>query len=273
MARYAWGRDYHNLLGKRLRKLKQRLSERGVRSWGGVDTAPIVERAWAEAAGLGAVGKNTTLLVPGRGSFLLLGVLFVDAELAPDPVLPRDPCRTCARCLRACPTGALPEPHRLRTDACISYWTIEARGLPPRELRRGFGRWFFGCDLCQEVCPHAHDPENPDEADLLPRHAWVDLDAVVAASDDELLHRFEGTPLRRPGAEGLKRNALLALANLGDPDAVPAIRRHALAHQAPVVRAAAVWALRSLGERIALPTETDPWVRSELDAQDAATAR
>ncbi|MCB9685107.1 MAG: tRNA epoxyqueuosine(34) reductase QueG [Alphaproteobacteria bacterium] len=273
VARYAWGRDYHNLLGKRLRKLKARLGELGVRSWGGVDTAPIVERSWAEAAGLGAVGKNTTLLVPGRGSFLLLGVLFLDADLEPDPASTRDPCRTCVRCLRACPTDALPEPHRLRTDACISYWTIEARGLPPRALRSNFGRWFFGCDVCQEVCPHAHDPDDPDEDDLLPRHAWVDLDDVVASSDDDLLRRFEGTPLRRPGAAGLKRNALLVLANLGDPGAVPVIRRHALAHPEPVVRAAGVWALRSLGERIALPTETDPLVRGELDAEDAVRAR
>jgi epoxyqueuosine reductase len=247
VARYAWGRDYHNLVGKRLQKLRRSLDAAGVRSWGGVDAAPILERAWAEAAGLGFSGKNTLQIVPGEGSFLFLAVLFLSEPLAADPPIGRDHCRTCARCLVGCPTDAFVAPRTLATDRCISYWTIEARGLPPPELRPRLGRWLFGCDVCQEVCPHNHDPDDPDEDDLRPRHAWVDLAELLRTPDDAVLRRFEGTPLRRPGADGLKRNALLVLANLGDPGALPLVHDHGLAHPSPVVREAAAWAAASLG--------------------------
>ncbi len=251
VARYAWGRDYHNLLGKRLRKLVRTLRGRGLRCWGGVDTAPILERPWASAAGLGFTGKHGLQIVPGTTSWMLLGVLFVDAELRPDPPLADAPpgrhCGTCTRCLTGCPTSAFPSPYVLDARRCISYWTIEARGLAPRALRPAFGRWVFGCDVCQEVCPHNHHPPEPDEDDLRPRHAWLDLDEVLATPDDALMERFVGTPLRRPGAVGLKRNALVALANLGDDGAVDAIRANGATHPSPVVRAAAVWALSQLG--------------------------
>jgi epoxyqueuosine reductase len=247
VARYAWGRDYHNLVGKRLKRLRQRLDEIGVRSWGGVDTAPILERAWAEAAGLGFSGKNTMQILPGTTSYFFLAIVFVDVEVEPDPIL-GDHCKACTRCLRACPTGAFAGPRDLDAGRCVSYWTIEARELAPEPLRAGFGRWVFGCDVCQEVCPHNHDPDDPDEDDLLPRHAWLDLDEIVASPDEALLERFTGTPLRRPGAEGLKRNALVALANLGDPGARPGIERNALRHPDRVVREAAAWALDRLGQ-------------------------
>lgn len=246
VARYAWGRDYHNLMGKRLQKLRRALDEGGVRSWGAVDTGPILERAWAEAAGLGFSGKNTLQIVPGAGSWFLLAVLFLSAEVPPDAPVGRDHCGRCARCLVACPTGALPSARRLVTDRCVSYWTIEARGVAPEPLRAGFGRWFFGCDACQEACPHNHDPDDPDEDDLRPRHAWVDLDEILASPDDALLRRFEGTPLRRPGPEGLKRNAAIVLGNLGDPGGARALTDHGLPHPSPAVREAAAWALGRL---------------------------
>lgn len=262
VARYAWGRDYHNLVGKRLRRLRDHLGQHGVRAWGGVDTAPILERAWAEAAGLGFTGKNTVQILAGRTSWLFLGVLFVDVEVAPDRPS-GDHCKTCTRCLSACPTGAFVGPRELDAGACISYWTIEARGLPPPELRERFGRWVFGCDDCQEVCPHNHGPDDPDEDDLRPHHAWLDLDWVVAAPDAALLDAFTGTPLRRPGAAGLKRNALLALGNLGDDRALDGITRHATTHPAAVVRAAAAWATGRLGGALP-PTDPDPAVRAEI---------
>ncbi|MEQ1501842.1 MAG: tRNA epoxyqueuosine(34) reductase QueG [Myxococcota bacterium] len=245
VARYAWGRDYHNLVGKRLKKLGAALDAHGIRSWGGVDTAPILERAWAEAGGLGFAGKNTLQIAPGRTSWMLLAVLFVDVDVPGDPPL-GDHCKACTRCLVACPTAAFVGPRELDAARCISYWTIEARGLPPVELRPGFGRWVFGCDRCQEVCPHNHHPPDPDEDDLLPRHPYLDLDWVVSSPDDVLLERFTGTPLRRPGAVGLKRNALIVLGNLGDRDGIPAVRG-ALAHPSEVVRDAARWALDRLG--------------------------
>lgn len=246
VARYAWGRDYHNVVGKRLKSLQRRLREAGIRSWGGTDTAPIVERAWADAAGLGFSGKNTVQILPGTTSWMFLAVLFVDVEAEPDRPIVRDHCGSCVRCLSACPTGAFAGPRDLDAGRCISYWTIEARELAPAELLPRFGRWVFGCDACQEVCPHNHAPPDSDEDAFLPRHAYLDLDEIVAAPDEALLERFTGTPLRRPGAEGLKRNALVALGNLGDVGAADGIRRHAIAHPSPMVRAAAEWALSRL---------------------------
>ncbi|MBX2800131.1 MAG: tRNA epoxyqueuosine(34) reductase QueG [Myxococcales bacterium] len=268
VARYAWGRDYHNLMGKRLKKLRARLRDLGIRSWGGVDTAPILERPWAHAAGLGFTGKHTLQILAGSSSWLLLGMLFVDVALPPtEPA--RGGCGTCRRCLVACPTDAFPAPWTLDSRRCISYWTIEAKGLPPRSLRAGFGRWVFGCDVCQEVCPHNHAPPDPDEDDLRPRHAWLDLDRVLATPDAELLEQYRGTPLRRPGAAGLKRNALMVLANLGDEGAVDGIREHALEHNDPVVRAAAVWALHRLGATVR-SADGHPLVQAEVRACDSA---
>lgn len=257
VASYAWGRDYHNLVGKRLRRLRGLLDEAGIRSWGGVDTAPIFERAWADAAGLGFSGKNTMQIVPGSSSFFFLAVLFVDRDVAPDRPL-GDHCKTCVRCLAACPTDAFRGPHDLDAARCISYWTIEADGLPPEDLRPAFGRWVFGCDDCQTVCPHNHDPPDPDEDDLAPRHAWLDLDELIATADEQLDVRFTGTPLRRPGAVGLKRNALVALGNLGDPGGLRVVHDHALRHPSPVVRDAALWAVRRLEHPTAPPPAPRP---------------
>jgi epoxyqueuosine reductase len=241
VARYAWGRDYHNLIGKRLKKLRRALDEAGIQSWGGVDTAPILERSWATAAGLGFSGKSSVQIVPARTSWMFLAVLFVSAEAEPDAPL-RDHCGRCTRCLVGCPTDAFPAPHVLDARRCIAYWTIEAKGLPPPELRPRFGRWVFGCDVCQEVCPHNAAPPDPEEDDLLPRHAWLDLDELLLTPDDAVLERFTGTPLRRPGAVGLKRNALIVLGNLGDAGAEPAVA-HTLTHPDPIVRDAAAWCL------------------------------
>lgn len=265
VARYAWGRDYHNLIGKRLRKLRRDLREEGIDSFGGVDAAPILERSWARLAGLGFLGKNTLSIVPSRGSWYFLAVVFVDVDLEPDPPLPRSFCGRCTRCLQACPTQAFPAPWRLDATRCISYWTIEAPDLAPRSLRPGFGRWVFGCDVCQEVCPHNHAAPDSPEDDLLPRHAWLDLDEVLSTPDDALTERFTGTPLRRPGGHGLKRNALVVLGNLGDPGGADAATL-GLGHPSPVVRSAAVWALHRLAPGRVPDTDPDPTVQAEIDA-------
>lgn len=247
VARYAWGRDYHNLIGKRLRKLRRDLRAQGVDSWGGVDTAPILERGWATAAGLGVNGKNGVQFIPARGSWMFLAVLFLPERLAPDAPVGRDHCGACTRCLVACPTRAFTGPRVVDARRCISYWTIEARDRPiPAALRPGFGRWVFGCDVCQEVCPHNARPPTPDEADLLPRHAWLDLPWLLQAPDDEVLERFTGTPLRRPGPVALRRNACVVLGNLGDPAAIPLLRA-AERDPASLVVEHARWALDRLG--------------------------
>ncbi|MCB9682927.1 MAG: tRNA epoxyqueuosine(34) reductase QueG [Alphaproteobacteria bacterium] len=264
VARYAWGRDYHNLVGKRLKRLRRALADLGVASWGGVDTAPILERSWAAAAGLGFTGKNTVQILPARTSWMLLAVLFLDVDLTPDTPL-RDHCGRCRRCLDACPTDAFVGPRDLDARRCIAYWTIESRALAPRPLRAGIGRWVFGCDVCQEVCPHNAAPDEAAEDDLAPRHAFLDLDALLTADDDALVERFTGTPLRRPGGAGLKRNALLVLGNLGDPGGEDAARR-GLEHADPVVRAAAVWSLARLGRPVHRWVDPDVGVQDELAA-------
>jgi epoxyqueuosine reductase len=271
VARYAWGRDYHNLVGKRLKRLQRGLRADGIAAWGGVDTAPILERSWAAAAGLGFPGKNTVQIVPGRTSWMFLAVVFVDVEARPDAPL-ADHCGRCTRCLVACPTDAFRGPHELDASRCISYWTIEASTLPPPTMRTGFGRWVFGCDVCQEVCPHNHHPPDPEEEDFRPRHAWLDLDRLLATPDDALMERFTGTPLRRPRASGLKRNAAIVLGNLADDGAVDVLRSFGLTHAAPVVRGASVWALRQLGA----PTpadDPDETVRAEIRRPLPAAAR
>jgi epoxyqueuosine reductase len=244
VARYAWGRDYHNLVGKRLRRLLRRLREGGLGCWGGVDTAPIFERAWAAEAGLGFTGKNAVQIWPARGSWMFLAVIFTEAELPPDAPL-GDHCGRCRRCLDACPTDAFRGPYQLDARACVAYWTIEARGPIPPALRPGFGRWVFGCDVCQEVCPHNAAPPDAEEADLAPRNAWLDLEWLLGASDEAILERFEGTPLRRPGPDGLRRNACVVLGNLGDPAAGPALLR--AARRGGVVGEHARWALEKVG--------------------------
>ncbi len=246
VARYAWGRDYHNLIGKRLKKLRRALREAGIRSFGGVDTAPIVERAWAERAGLGVIGKNCVLFVPGRFSWWFLAALVIDVPVQADRPLERDHCGSCTRCLTSCPTDAFRGPRQLDARRCISYWTIEAKGLAPEALLPSFGSWVFGCDRCQEVCPHNHHPPDPTEVDFQPRHAWLDLDELLRSSDEALDRRFLGTPLRRPRPHGLKRNAAVVLGNLGDAGALPVLHDHGLRHPHPVVREASRWAIARL---------------------------
>ena len=245
VAAYAWGRDYHNLIGKRLKKLKRQLDHAGIACWGGVDTAPILERSWATEAGLGFNGKNSVQILPARGSYMFLSVLFLSLEVEPDSPL-RDHCGSCVRCLSACPTDAFAGPHTLDSTQCIAYWTIENRGAIPERLRPQFGQWFFGCDDCQTVCPHNVTPPETAEEDFHPRNAWVDLAELLETDDEAIMERFLGTPLRRPGAPALKRNACIVLGNLGDPSAVPLLRKVA-AGPSELVAQHARWALEQLG--------------------------
>lgn len=222
VARYARGEDYHRFLRKRLKSLARRIEEEfpGTRTRACVDTAPLLEREWAVRSGLGAFGKNTQLLSPDGGSWLLLGEVLLTLDLHPDePVA--DLCGDCERCLTACPTGALPAAFELDSERCISYWTIEHRGAIPAATAESLSGWVFGCDICQEVCPWNRDlprSRHPELATPAER-AGLDLVALVATPDEELRRTLATTPLLRPGIDGLRRNARAALGATDPPGA------------------------------------------------------
>lgn len=216
VARYAWGQgDYHHWLKDRLRLLANDLHEArpGSRSRVVVDTAPLLERDFARLAGLGWFGKNTMLINKWQGSFLLLGAILTDAELAPDQPHETAHCGTCTRCLDACPTAAFPEPGVLDATKCLAYWNIETKGPIPEEIASRMGEWVFGCDICQDVCPWNRKsprstlPEVQPSPDLNP----LDLAAFLEMSPEDFDRRFAGTPLERPGYEGMRRNAAIVM--------------------------------------------------------------
>lgn len=243
---YAWGRDYHNMLEKRLRKLRGVVQARwpGLRAWIGVDRAPAWERAWAEASGLGYAGKNACIIAPGETSYFFLAVLYLNREVEPDPPI-TEHCGGCQRCLVACPTGALVGPGRLDARRCISYYTIEHDGPIPLDLRPRFGTWLFGCDACQTVCPHV-TTRGVGAPDFTPRNAWLDLEWLLDLPDADLVTWTTGTPLRRAAPHRLKRNALVVLGNRRDPAARPVLER-AWRSGDPVLGEHAAWALDRLG--------------------------
>jgi len=275
VSRYAWGEDYHRVLRRRLRRLarfhRQLMPEVRVRVV--VDTAPLLEREFARLAGLGRIGKNTMLIHQRFGSWLVLGALLTTARLACDEPLSGDPCGDCRACLEACPGGALVAPFQLDARRCLSYLTVEHRGTIPAEQRVCCGQRVFGCDTCQEVCPHnqhtprTHEPAFAPLAELNPASPadWLRQAA-------ELEKRFETTPLRRAGRAGLLRNAAVVLANRPAERSIDALRA-GLDDPEPTVRATCAWALGRLGGRQAqtalearLACEPDATVRAELTA-------
>lgn len=254
VAKYAHGRDYHNLMGKRLRKLARRIRDEipGTDTRWYVDTGPVLERELAARAGIGVQGKNTCLL-SREGSWFLLGELFLTLELPPAAPL-TDLCGRCTRCLDHCPTGALTEPYRLDSNLCISYWTIEHRGAVPEEMREQIGEWVFGCDLCQDVCPwnvREQEPVHHPDLQLPPRRAELDLVRLLAMSEEEYRERFRGNAMKRARLEGLKRNAATVMGNRGEERYVEPLRRALEEESDPAVREHAAWAL----ERIRPPSQ------------------
>jgi len=282
VARYARGRDYHNVMTKRLRKLARRVEEAfpGTRTKPYVDTGPVLERDLAAAAGLGVAGKNTMLLHPEAGSYFLLGELFTSLDLAPDPPI-ADLCGSCSMCLEACPTDALPEPYRLDANKCISYWTIEHRGGIPPEMRPQLGDWVFGCDICQEVCPHNDRPlVRGDEAfDLPTERIALDLAALLDLDEKEYQRLFQGSPMKRSRRQGLRRNACVAMGNLAHRSYVTPLGR-ALGDPDPLIRSHAAWSLGRIGGpeaaaklTAALASEADSEVSEMLEIALAGTRR
>ena len=281
VARYARGRDYHNVLRKRLERLLRDLDDEARRTGAAtsvrgsvyVDAGPVLERELAQRAGLGWFGRNTMLIDPARGSYFLLGVVAVDLALPRSEPFEADRCGSCSACLPACPTGALEgrDPNGapiLDARRCISYWTIETDGPIPLEIREAMGNRVFGCDICQECCPWnrfadpegdpAYAPRGPGEpppgVERLPREEGVEhpgteaphLVDLLAMTESEWRAWSRGSPLRRAGYHGFRRSVCVALGNWGSDEAVPALVS-ALSDDEPIVRGHAAWALGQVG--------------------------
>jgi epoxyqueuosine reductase len=266
IARYAWSSktdacgtrrpsDYHKVLRKRLNALEARIREARqpgdfgeFEARGFVDTGPVVERALATAAGLGWTGKNTCLIHPKLGSYGFLAVLLTSLEVQPEapPALP-DRCGSCRRCLDACPTGALIAPYRMDAAKCISYLTIEHRGPISEEWMQGMGRQVFGCDICQDVCPWNRKSPIGVDPELESREELVNpaLDWLAELKEPEFERLFNGSPVRRAGFLGFKRNVAIAMGNSGLARHAVKLREWAEAADERL-RAAAQWALGKL---------------------------
>ncbi len=250
VAAYAWGRDYHNVARKSLRKVLRWLIARRpeVRTYMSIDTGAILERAFAERAGVGWIGKSSMLIHPKLGSYGSLAVMFTDEPFeasTPTDAHP-DRCGTCDACMRECPTGAIVAPGVVDARRCISYWTIEHRGSIPVEVRPSLGDHVFGCDVCQDVCPWNRDAPAASAERWRPMNAWPDLGEWIRSPSDTLDATLEGSPLRRARGEGLRRNALIVAANVGARGLVDDIRRVADDDPDPVLRETALWALQTL---------------------------
>jgi len=276
VSRYAWGEvDYHDLIHGRLKQLAATLRQcvPQARVRGVVDTAPLLEREFAQLAGLGWVGKHTLLINPQHGSWFFLAALLTDQELVYDVPFAVDHCGTCRACLDACPTGAFPQPYVLDARRCISYLTIELRDAMPAELRQQVGDWMLGCDVCQQVCPWNRQASEASEPAFFPESDLDPIDAAVLLemSEEAFRRRFRKTALWRPRRKGLLRNAATVLGNQRSRRGLKALV-HGLSDAEPVVRGACVWALQRYDQPEAAAAlaqqwerETDPQVIREFD--------
>ncbi len=269
---YARNRDYHDVIKGKLKEAAGFLASKGgsdVKVF--VDTAPVMEKPLAEAAGLGWQGKHTVIVSREFGNWLFLGAIFTTAELPVDAP-ERDHCGSCRRCLDVCPTNAFPAPYQLDARRCVSYLTIEHKGHIPAELRPGIGNRIFGCDDCLAVCPWNKFAQAGREARLAQRDdlAALPLGELARLDDPSFRTMFSGTPIKRTGRDRFVRNTLIAIGNSGDPAlAEDALRL--LDDPSPLVRAMAVWAIARLLPREAVAAhagerrerETDPDVRRE----------
>jgi epoxyqueuosine reductase len=246
IARYAWGDDYHDVLKHRLRLLADFLGDPRARVF--VDSGPLAERDAAIRAGLGFRGKNTNLLTP-IGSYVFLGALLTTVELDFDQPMTRD-CGSCTLCLDACPTQAIDAAYHLQAERCIAYLTIEHRGPIAADLRPLMGDWVFGCDICQEVCPYNASPKNkPRTWAEFALRPTPDLVKLLELDEQGFRDAFKGSPGKRANRRGLARNTAIALGNLADPQAIPALNKAAQEDPEPLVRDAAEWAIRQLRAR------------------------
>lgn len=280
IARYARGNDYHRVLKSKLRSLAKAIESESKHSvlWRAcVDTAPLLERDYAAAGGLGFIAKSTMLITPGVGSYTLLGELIVDAPLPTTSAI-RERCGTCEQCIVDCPTHAFIGPRVLDARKCISYWTIETRASIPIEIREVMENMVFGCDRCQEVCPFNASPKLKivdNELQPIEKLAGLSLEDLLTLTTSDHKRLVRGTALERAARDQLMRNAAVAMGNSESQDYVAPLSRALIENRYPVVREHCAWALGKLGGSRSVAVlrevydgaaETEPTVRNAVGA-------
>jgi epoxyqueuosine reductase len=277
VAAYACGEDYHLVIPPRLAKLTARLEKitgRPLASRSYTDTGAILEHEYAQLAGLGWTAKNTCLISPKQGSYFLLAELLVDLEIEPDPPFIPDRCGTCTRCIQACPTHCILADRTLDAPRCISYQTIENKGVIPLEMRPLMGNLVFGCDICQQVCPWNHFASAENEPLFDPRPGLPEplLTEEMHLSQAEFTRKFKNSPIKRARRAGYLRNVAVALGNQQDPAALPDLAWSMENELEGLVRAHAAWAIGEIGGArgarildLASRRETDPTVAGEIN--------
>ncbi len=247
---YARTQDYHEQIMDMLKQLESFIhsrvgSESQLKSY--VDTGPVLERAFASQAGLGAVGKNNCLIIPGKGSYLFLAEILTNLPLPPDQPFTSDLCKNCQRCIEACPTACIQPDHTIDASRCISYLTIENKNTIPDNLKDKIGHWLFGCDVCQMVCPHNARPskETPSVGTpVLPE--FLELTQLFSLSESSFKEKFNKTPLTRPKRTGLLRNAAIVLGNQKGDHALPIMENVLKNESDPVILDACGWAVNQI---------------------------
>ena len=275
IAKYAWGHDYHKVMGKKLKLFIKELTSllgRNFASKSYVDTGPMLDRSVAERSGLGWYGKHTNIITAEYGSWVFLGQIITDLELSEDQPLKKN-CGSCQICIVECPTQAIIAPYVLDNKRCISFLTIESKGSIPKELRGLMGDWVFGCDICQDVCPVNHQVQPTKEPLFQPGdHGFNSLSLIplLDITQEEFDRQFKTSPIKRAKRIGLIRNVCIALGNIGDIKAGEPLGR-TLKHEDPLIREHAAWALSQIGTPRAFQllanasvTETDSELKTEL---------
>ena len=283
VARYARVKDYHRAMKRRMkafvRGLEEKLESPVAAKWY-VDDGPMLDRAAAARSGLGWFGKSTNILTPSHGSWILLGQVITDLELEPDPPLKKT-CGSCVRCIDDCPTGAIIAPYVVDNARCISYQTIENRGVIPLEMRPLIGDLVFGCDICQDVCPVNRKAESPllpiQKAVAIDPSGQLDLVELLELTEEEFRDRFQGTSIMRAKRVGMQKNACVALGNNRDEAGVPRLVA-TLKTAEPLVRGHAAWALGQIATPDAImaldqanTSEEDSYVLEEIGTALAET--
>ena len=270
---YALNKDYHDIITPRLKELEKIIQKefKGCKTKIYVDTGPILEKPLAERAGLGWIGKHTNLLSEDIGSWYFLSEILVNVAL-PESEIADNHCGTCCSCIDICPTNAIVAPYVLDAKKCISYLTIELKGVIPVEFRKAIGNRIYGCDDCQIVCPWNSYAVKTDEPDFKAMNSNFLLIDLIQLSDEDFRKRFKGSPIKRIKRRGLLRNVAIALGNSKNPKAVPFLI-NALNDKEPLILAHTVWALGELLLSESVPLlneklaeEEDPMVLGEIEA-------